>query len=72
MKLIINKEICVGCGSCAQAFPDVFKLGEDGKSEVVGEVSKKTEEELVEMASYCPVEAIEVFDEAGNKIFPKN
>lgn len=72
MKIIVNKDICVGCGSCAQAFPEVFKLGEDGKSEVIGDFAQMSEDQLVQMASYCPVEAIEIFDDAGNKIFPKN
>ncbi|PIW67906.1 ferredoxin, partial [bacterium (Candidatus Moisslbacteria) CG12_big_fil_rev_8_21_14_0_65_36_11] len=53
------KEKCIGCGSCAAVCPEVFKVGDDGKAEVLVEkVEKlgcaKTAEET------CPAEAISV------------
>ncbi len=31
----VDKKKCIGCGLCASICPEVFRLGEDGKSEVV-------------------------------------
>lgn len=70
MKLIVNKDICVGCGSCVQANDKIFQLGEDGKSQVIGDFSEFSLEQLKELAGYCPVEAIEIYDDAGKKLFP--
>lgn len=30
----VNQEKCTGCGTCVALCPDVFELGEDGKSKV--------------------------------------
>jgi ferredoxin len=35
MKTItVDASKCIGCGLCATTCPDVFELGEDGKSQV--------------------------------------
>jgi ferredoxin len=60
MKIEINKEKCIGCGTCAAICPDAFKLAGDGKAEVVvGDYSGK--EALINQAKdACPVQAITV------------
>jgi len=53
----INQELCIGCGSCANLCPEVFKMAKDGKAEVVN--PKGCEKCDCEMArENCPVEAI--------------
>jgi len=34
MKPVIDKNKCVGCGTCSALCPDVFELGEDGVAKV--------------------------------------
>ncbi|PIZ90306.1 ferredoxin, partial [bacterium (Candidatus Moisslbacteria) CG_4_10_14_0_2_um_filter_36_61] len=29
-KIKLDKEKCIGCGSCAAVCPEVFKVGDDG------------------------------------------
>ncbi len=63
MKVIINKDLCVGCGSCVVIAPEVFEFD--------GEVSKV--KEGVDLASYivsikkaaeaCPSGAIQLEEE---------
>jgi ferredoxin len=53
----VNKQVCIGCGLCAVINPSVFKMGKDGKSTTIKEVSvldKKTKEAM----NSCPVKAI--------------
>ncbi len=34
VKLSVDKNTCIGCGACAALCPDVFEMGNDGKSHV--------------------------------------
>ncbi|MBZ1345323.1 MAG: 4Fe-4S binding protein [Candidatus Nealsonbacteria bacterium] len=54
-QLFINKEKCVGCGTCLALCPEGIKLAEDGKSEIIDE--KKLEK--CGGKEICPFGAIE-------------
>ena len=58
-KIIIDQELCVGCGACASLCPEVFELQDDGKAKVVNESShEKCDYDMV--INSCPVGAIKV------------
>ncbi len=61
MKAKVNKDACIGCGSCTVIASDVFEIDEDGLA--VADESKITEEnkeEVVDACESCPTSAIEV------------
>lgn len=64
-KLKIDKKKCIGCGLCASIAGGVFRLGEDGKAEVIGdfrdigEIGKKIQEAI----DSCPVSVISFSDD---------
>jgi ferredoxin len=51
----VNKDICIGCGLCVSICRDVFKIGDDGKSQVK---SQKKLPCIKEAIDECPVGAI--------------
>jgi len=53
-KIIVNQNICVGCGICAGLCPNVFEMQDDGKAKVVSEDDCDHNEAI----NSCPVEAI--------------
>ncbi len=60
MKVIVKKDVCIGCGACTNIAEDVFNFDEDGLA--VADNSKITDENIedVELAiDSCPVDAIE-------------
>ena len=57
MPIIVNKNLCVGCGSCAALCPDGFRLNEEGKAEPI---DQKDIECANKAAESCPVQAIKV------------
>lgn len=67
-KIILDREKCIGCGSCAALCPKYFEMTEDGKSSLKKGKKKKNLEELEvekagcaqETTESCPVQAIEI------------
>ncbi|KKQ68274.1 MAG: hypothetical protein A3F95_00570 [Candidatus Nealsonbacteria bacterium RIFCSPLOWO2_12_FULL_39_31] len=67
MKIIHNRGICIGCGSCAAVCPKHWKMGNDGKSTLLSakdlggekyELDVSKIECNQEAADICPVQCI--------------
>ena len=58
-KIIIDQELCVGCGACASLCPEVFELQDDGKAKVInGNGCEKCDCEMI--TNSCPVGVIRI------------
>ncbi len=54
----IEKEKCIGCGSCVAIAPDIFKL-ENGKANAIKQPETDEEKQKVtEAVNICPTDAI--------------
>ena len=58
-KVIVNKDLCIGCGACTGIAADVFTFDDEGKAVASGEVSAENEASVEEAVAGCPVQAIE-------------
>ena len=56
-KIIIDKQKCIGCGTCVAIAPKSFKLGDDGRAELIVPAGDK-EQALKDAIDSCPVKAI--------------
>jgi len=55
----VDKNTCIGCGACASTCPEVFEMGDDGKSHVKAKFDAKKNEKCIKKAiEECPVTAI--------------
>lgn len=68
-KIILEREKCIGCGSCAAICPKYFEMKDEGKSSVIGAArNEKGDDELetekVECAESaaeaCPAQCIHI------------
>lgn len=59
MKIVIDKEACVGCGLCVEICPDYYELDKDGKAQgKLKSIPKELEMLCEKAAAECPVDAI--------------
>lgn len=64
MKAIVDQEACIGCGICPSVCPEVFEMGDDGKSHVILDDISGLEDSVEEAIENCPVSAISKEDVA--------
>lgn len=59
MKVVVNKDNCIGCGACEALCPEVFQLDDDGLSTVIkDEITSELEDTVHEAVESCPTSAI--------------
>lgn len=61
MKARVDRDTCIGCGLCPAICPEVFELTDEGYAHAIeSEVPEDCQDEAMEAAESCPVDAIEV------------
>ena len=60
MKIIFEREKCIGCGSCQAVCPKYWKLAEDGQAEFLGLQELKEVDCNQAAADSCPVQCIKI------------
>lgn len=59
MKPKVDKELCIGCGTCVSLCNEVFELGDDGKSQIKeGADFAKNANCIEQSVTSCPAQAI--------------
>ena len=53
----VDRDVCIGCGTCVALCPNVFQLQDDGKSKVVNP-GGASEQEIQQAIDSCPVQCI--------------
>jgi ferredoxin len=64
-KIVIDRSLCSGFGTCADLAPDVFQVAGDGIAEA--RVGTSDDESVLEAAAQCPMGAIAVFNLASGE-----
>mgnify|MGYP006281103923 CR=1 FL=1 len=66
----IDRTLCIGSGNCTNIAPEIFVIREDNIVDFQEETPDIDEARLEESASICPVDALIVEDENGDRIVP--
>jgi ferredoxin len=61
MKAFVDRDACIGCGLCESICPEVFRMDDEGISEViVDDIPDSLLEAAQDAASQCPAGAIRI------------
>lgn len=69
LRIVIDRDQCVGFGDCVKEAPEGFKLDEETVAVFVAPEAVERER-LLRACDACPVDAITVYDESGTQIVP--
>lgn len=69
-KIVVDRELCIGAAPCVTVAPGVFQLDDENKAVVV-DAAGADDDTILLAAQSCPVQAISLYDEDGNRIFPE-
>ena len=69
MRIQIDRDLCIGAGSCVKIAPDVFQLDAEHKACVL-DSNDENEDAIWEAAQNCPTTAIILQDAAGKQLYP--
>lgn len=59
-KIVIDRSLCSGFGTCAELAPNVFQVAGDGIAEA--RVGESDDPSVLDAAAQCPMGAIAVYD----------
>ncbi|OIP83608.1 hypothetical protein AUK04_03270 [Candidatus Roizmanbacteria bacterium CG2_30_33_16] len=71
LKVWVDRDLCIGAATCIAVAPKTFVLDSEAKAIFIDTTVEDTDENIIEAAKACPVAAIIIEDENGNRIFPK-
>lgn len=84
-KIKVDRELCIGAASCVAVTPGIFEIDPENKAVMkrknmppTSDITERGEledqatddETLILSAKSCPTQAIFLYDEEGNQIFP--
>ncbi|MBI4004867.1 ferredoxin [Candidatus Roizmanbacteria bacterium] len=70
LKVTVNRDLCIGTATCVAIAHNTFNLDSESKAVVLETADQDNDETILEAARGCPVAAITVEDENGQKIYP--
>ncbi len=71
LKVWVDRDLCIGAATCVAIAPKTFLLDSQAKAIILDTVELDTDEAIIDAAKGCPVAAIIIEDEKGEKVFPK-
>lgn len=69
MKIRVSRPACIGNGRCVDVAPEVFALDTFNKAIIIDPYGT-AEERLMDAAQACPVQAVIVETDDGQRIYP--
>ena len=70
-KVFVDRKLCIGAASCVAVAPNAFALDDEKKAVILDTADYEAIETIVLAAQSCPVEAIIIENEQGERVWPK-
>ena len=71
LKVKVDRDLCIGAATCVAIAPKTFVLDSEAKAIILATLDQDTDNVIIDAAKGCPVAAIIIEDEEGQKVFPQ-
>lgn len=71
LKVRVDRDLCIGAATCVAIASKTFILDSQAKAIILDTVEQDSDEAIIDAAKGCPVAAIIIEDENGERVFPK-
>jgi len=71
LKVRVDRDLCIGAATCIAIAPKSYVLDSEAKAVILKSIDEESERTIIDSAKGCPVAAIIIEDDKGNRIFPK-
>lgn len=68
-RIAIDRGKCQGIGACVGVAPEIFELDNAGKAVLI-KAGEADDDTVLEAAESCPLEAIALYDDDGEQMYP--
>jgi ferredoxin len=66
----VDRNLCIGAATCIAVAPKMFVLDNEAKAILLDTSHEESYQSIMDAAKSCPVAAIIIQDETGNKVYP--
>ena len=67
----VDRDLCIGAATCVAVSPKLFALDNEAKAILLDSGNNQESfQTIMDAAKSCPVAAIMISDESGNKVYP--
>lgn len=70
-KMWVDRDLCIGAATCIAIAPNTYMLDSEAKAIILDTIEQDSDEIILDSARGCPVAAIIIEDEKGNRVYPK-
>ena len=71
LKMWVDRDLCIGAATCIAIAPNTFILDSEAKAIILDTIESDSDDIIIDSARGCPVAAIIIEDEKGNRVYPK-
>jgi len=71
LKVRVDRDLCIGAATCVAIAPKTFVLDSEAKAIILASADQESDQTIIDAAKSCPVAAIIIEDEKGNRVFPR-
>lgn len=68
--ITVDRDLCIGAATCVAVAPQTYTLDSEAKAIFLDTADQEDDTIQMEAAKVCPVAAIYIDDQDGNRIYP--